>query len=501
MTAVADSQDDHADCLRCTDVVDADGLPVKLGPCSTEEYPPLPLDDVTAEAVRQARESCAGNARRTGLSRRAFLRSACAVATTLVALDACSKAAHKAAGRSPGGTYPIPTEATTEPQAAQAALGGNEFVLDVQAHLLDHTLDPAAKAEFAPFASGFPQRLCGEHDPDDCFSIEHFLEEMFVGSDTNMLVLSAVPVALEHDPLSPAVMRETRRVAGAVCHDDRVLLHGKVAPTALSLPQVLAGMESLAQAMPIVGWKTYTHLVGPGWWLDDHDATAPRVGEAFIRKAVELGVPRIAVHKGLISAAYNTPEDVGAAARAHPDVSFLVYHSGYQIGHLEGPYREGNGGIDALITSLRRAGIGPNANVYADMGTTWWHLMRDPTQGAHAWGKLLRFVGADNVVWGTDSIWYGSPQDQIQAFRALEISSELQERYAYPELTPALKAKVLGLNAARVYGVEHRIETSCRFDRADLTHARAERPSGNALYGPRTRRQFLALRSSTTRGS
>ena len=102
------------------------------------------------------------------------------------------------------------------------------------------------------------------------------------------------------------------------------------------------------------------------------------------------------------------------------------------------------------MTSLRRAGIGPNANVYADLGTTWWQLMRDPTQGAHARGKVLRYVGEDNVVWGTDSIWYGSPQDQMQAFRALQISPEFQERYGYPELTPAIKAKVLGLNGARV---------------------------------------------------
>jgi predicted TIM-barrel fold metal-dependent hydrolase len=184
-------------------------------------------------------------------------------------------------------------------------------------------------------------------------------------------------------------------------------------------------------------------------------------------------------------------------ARAHPDVSFLVYHSGYELDHPEGPYQEGNRGIDALITSLRNAGVAPNSNVFVDLGTTWWQLMRDPTQGAHAWGKLLRFVGEDNALWGTDSIWYGSPQDQIQAFRALEISTELQERYGYPELTPARKAKVLGLNATRVYGVQNRITTRCRFAPADLARARASTPGGTALYGPRTRRQFLGLASSS----
>ena len=78
--------------------------------------------------------------------------------------------------------------------------------------------------------------------------------------------------------------------------------------------------------------------------------------------------------------------------------------------------------------------------------------MRDPTQAAHVLGKLLVAVGPDHVLWGTDSLWYGSPQDQIQAFRAFEISTELQERYGYPALTPALKRKILGANAAALYG-------------------------------------------------
>ena len=50
-------------------------------------------------------------------------------------------------------------------------------------------------------------------------------------------------------------------------------------------------------------------------------------------------------------------------------------------------------------------------------------------------GKLLAAVGPDRVVWGTDSIWYGSPQGQIEAFRAFEITPEYQERFGYPALT------------------------------------------------------------------
>jgi predicted TIM-barrel fold metal-dependent hydrolase len=410
------------------------------------------------------------------MSRRRFLLTACAAATTLVAIEGCSQDSHKAKGTRPGGSYRVPTEATTEPDVATTVLGGDEFVFDVQGHFLDYSVDPLAIEEFDEIISrSFKQMACGEHEPRDCFSIEHFLEEMFLRSDTNMAILSGIPVPLEHDPMSPAALAEARRLGGAVCHDDRVLLHGKVAPTAASLDDVLAGMETLAGTMPLVGWKTYTHKVGPGWWLDDHEADAPAVGASVIRKAAELGVPRIAVHKGLVPSRYNTPEDVGPAAQAHPDVNFLVYHSGYVLGREEGPYTDETAdvGINALLTSLRRAGIGPNQNVYVDLGTTWWHLMSDPNQAAHAWGKLLRDVGEDNVLWGTDSIWYGPPQDQIQAFRALQISEELQERFGYPALTDEVKRKVLGVNGARAYGITTPVTTRCEFTPEELRALRA----------------------------
>ena len=92
--------------------------------------------------------------------------------------------------------------------------------------------------------------------------------------------------------------------------------------------------------------------------------------------------------------------------------------------------------------------------MYAELGSTWRAVMADLDQAAHVLGKLLLAVGEDNIVWGTDSIWYGSPQDQIAAFRAFQITPEFQERFGYPGLTAERKAKILGLNALRVFGIE-----------------------------------------------
>ena len=96
----------------------------------------------------------------------------------------------------------------------------------------------------------------------------------------------------------------------------------------------------------------------------------------------------------------------------------------------------------------------PGANVYAELGSTWYLMLRRPTEAAHVLGKLLLAVGEDRILWGTDSVWYGAPQPLIDAFRAFHIPERLQEEFGYPEFTDAVKAKILGLNAARLYDVE-----------------------------------------------
>jgi predicted TIM-barrel fold metal-dependent hydrolase len=176
---------------------------------------------------------------------------------------------------------------------------------------------------------------------------------------------------------------------------------------------------------------------------------------------------------------------VGPAAAAHPDITFVIYHSGYETGVVEGPYDPAapNAGIDRLLASLEANGIGPGGNVLCELGSTWRNVMGDPDQAAHVLGKLLKAVGEDSVVWGTDSIWYGTPQDQIQAFRAFQISPELQERHGYPELTDALKAKVLGATSAALYGVELE-SVPCPFGRDDLEQLRLALPSARTLGPP-----------------
>jgi predicted TIM-barrel fold metal-dependent hydrolase len=281
-----------------------------------------------------------------------------------------------------------------------------------------------------------------------------------------------------------------------------VLLHAQALPNYGSLEANLEEMEANTRRYPIAAWKVFTHFPdafgdpGNAWRLDDADPGLPQVGHAFIQKSRELGVKTICAHKGFgAGSRYASPEDVPGAARDFPDVDFIVYHSGFEAGTPEGPYAAAtqNQGVNRLIAAMRKHRVGPNQNVYAELGSTWWTIMRDPIQAAHLLGKLLRYVGENNVLWGTDCIFYGSPQDQIQTLRSFEISKEFQERFGYPELTRERKAKILGLNGARVYGIEPRTD-QCEFTRRDLERIRRQIGAKHATYGPRNAAEVKAVR-------
>jgi hypothetical protein len=110
-------------------------------------------------------------------------------------------------------------------------------------------------------------------------------------------------------------------------------------------------------------------------------------------------------------------------------------------------------GVDRLVASLQGADLRPGANVYAELGSTWYLMLRRPREAAHVLGKLLGAVGPERIVWGTDSIWYGSPQSLVDAFRTFEIPEWMQEEFGYPALTEWTKTRILGQNARAVYGI------------------------------------------------
>jgi uncharacterized protein len=467
-------------------------LPIKLEPCSNGEYLPLPMSAVEAETIRRTRDEAERQARRLGVSRRTFLRSVAGAALMLGVLDATAREARG----STGGRYRLPRGAASDLDIARAALGGDEFIFDVQVHYLNYDL---AQPGGLGIGSLFPQQNCGEDDPRACFAVDHVIEEMFLKSDTSTIVMSAIPIPGDANPLSIDDMELVKRIVTELCGRGHVLLQGQTFPSIGNAAEQLDAMRALREDHKIGAWKVYTHAGGPPWWLDDHEAGVSQSGTAFLENVREVGPRIVAVHKGFglvggNNRGYASPVDIGPAAEANPDIKFVVYHSGYEPGTEEGPYTDETAevGVNRLITSTRAAGIGRGDNVYPELGSTWRSVMSDPEQAAHVLGKLLAEYGPDNVVWGTDSIWYGSPQDQIQAFRAFEITEEFQEQFGYPALTPKVKEKILGLNSARIYKVKP-VGDDCDFTREELEEVRQALPTGMRTFGPSTVEDTRAL--------
>ena len=461
---------------------DEDGqLPILLDPASSDEYRPLPLSPVVREARRRAWADAADNARRLGMSRRDFLRTSMGAATVLLALNACSKEEAANRGTTPGGTFDVPEEAGIDEETSTSVLVDDTGlpVIDAQAHFLEYDLTKPLDPTF--FGSGFPQANCGASDPRVCFGIDRFVETLYTQSETAVAVLSAVPAPdARTGELNIEVMDRARQRISQGVGSGKLLIHGLVVPTGRALSAALEDIEAVAKTYKVDGWKAYTTNT-TGWRLDDGDLNVPQVGMASLQKISDLGIPRISIHKGISPPdnPYSSPEDVGPAAKAFPDVKFSIYHSGWEPGVTEVPYSPdaSDKGSNRLVASLRKAEIGPGKNVYAELGTTWFNLMRAPDEAAHLLGKLLLAVGEDRILWGTDSIWYGSPQGMIDAFRTFDITPEFQERYGYPALTDKVKGKILARNAAEYYGL-------------DLsTIEKRPRPPGEALASTTTTRR------------
>ncbi len=473
-------------------------LPIKIDTASNGEYAPIPLSPVHHRARRLAFESATDNAKRLGIDRRSFLVSACGVASSLLAINDTY-----AASGARGGFYQVDREAALDLQLARSSVDGAEFVFDVQGHFVNPTgawlkrLPPGAKPlqGFTSSARCAPHRGPGALDYLRCIGPEQFVKDVFMDSDTDLMVLSFVPSTREGEPLTMEEAAATASIVERLNGTHRLLIHGRVNPNQHG---DLEGMDELAARYKIAAWKTYTQW-GPsdagGFFMDDEP------GIKLIEKARQLGIRNIAIHKGLAfgpkSYEHSTCVDIGRVAKRYPDVNFLIYHSGYVPDKAERAYDpQRTDGIDALITSLLENGIKPGSNVYPELGSTWRLAMRDPDTAAHVIGKLVKYCGENNVLWGTDSIWYGSPQDQIQAFRTFQIAPELRDKHGYVEITPALRAKIFGQNALKIYPVAPDVvKKHIKQDKvAVLRQEYRERPDpAYVTYGPKTRREFLNL--------
>jgi predicted TIM-barrel fold metal-dependent hydrolase len=139
------------------------------------------------------------------------------------------------------------------------------------------------------------------------------------------------------------------------------------------------------------------------------------------------------------------------AAKDFPDLDFLLYHAGLLRVATD---QSADVPWTTEFCQMKKKEPGLR-NIYMELGSTFGQLATtNPTACAHLLGQCIDAFGADHVLWGTDAIWYGTPQWQIEAFRRFEIPPALTEKHGYAPLTRPVKEQIFGLNAARMFGVD-----------------------------------------------
>ncbi len=430
-------------------------FPVPTQVVSNEEFIPPPQSDAQLEVEARTLELVEQPARKQGLSRRDFLRTGSGKAAGLMAMNMVF-----------GNCYEVEAAELTDQAAHQEKWPKDQFIFDVQTHHVDveghwyqNTQDGLAALNFFKMLRpGFDAK-----DPKELvtlFNLDHYVKEIFFDSDTVMAVISGVPTATwENNILPPDRMVGTRKHVNDLSGSRRVLSHGLIRPN-LGKPE-LDEMERQVKSLKIDAWKMYTgaETGKNAWWLDDEKVAYP-----FWERTAKLGVKNVCVHKGLPLGLFNEehcmPRDVFKAAKDWPQLNFIIYHSGFRGFTplaLKEPKVDDPQYIPWISQIIKVCKDNPAVkNIYFELGSTFGMTSAyAPDVCMHMLGQMLQVPnGEDRILWGTDSIWGGSPQSQIERMRRFKIKDEFIEKYQYPQVTDKIKAKIFGLNAARLFNVD-----------------------------------------------
>src|SRR6266513_1793258 len=462
----------------------------------------MPAPQTTKQREFEARIKAYGSelAGHQGMSRRAFFKTAAGMAAAFVAMN-----------ETYGPLYEVSrAEAAIPEMAGERAQGlSKQFIMDMHTHFLrdDTRIMNFVRQREAVGKAGWNPALQGKPQTIEDLKFANYYKEVFLDSDTKVALISGAPSDIPQDWfLTNEMKAETRARVNREAGSRRMLSHAIVTP---AQPGWLEAVDHAIRDLKPDSFKGYTigdntnkNVSKHPWRMDDDKLVYP-----FYEKLLKAGYDKVCVHKGLFPPsveqqfphllAHSDVRDVGKAARDWPKLNFIIYHGGYRFaggGRVEDAWEqfERTGRIE-WVTDLAdvpsKYGV---TNVYADVGQLFAQTtVADPRTTAAMMGQLVRGLGADRVVWGSDAIWTGSPQWQIEALRRLEIPEDMQKKYGFKPLGPAdgpVKSAIFGETNARLYKYERRDALAGdRFAALKQEYERAGAERSNLRYGYITR--------------
>lgn len=430
-------------------------LPIPTQIVSNEEFVPIPQTPQQKQVERKLNEIADGAARKLGVSRRQFLASSGGMAAAFLAMNAVFGCR----------SFDVDPAEVMEPGATAEKWPKREFIFDVQTHHVaaGRVIEMPPLLRYREFGAmmGNDALKGRQHAWDDLY-LANYVKEIFLDSDTVVAVITGLPSKTESQNVLPAAdMVETRAQVNGLARSKRLIAHGLFSPDLGS--QNMEEMQRQVEQLKIEAWKGYPGQPlapdGRGWWMDDEKVAYPAY--EYSRR---VGIKTICVHKGLPlpvwDMEHSSPRDVPKAALDFPDMNFLIYHAAFR-------------GVQELLAAAQddfkttqyvpwisdlceaRKKNPKMTNVYMELGTTFGMVaVTFPKAAAYILGLMIDAFGDDHVLWGTDSIWWGSPQWQIEAFRRLQMPEDYMQRFGFKPLTAEVKAKIFGLNGAKIYGID-----------------------------------------------
>lgn len=469
-------------------------IPTQL--VSSDEY--LPIAQTERQKQVAARLNAWGDeyGSKNGLSRRRFFQTAAGMATAYAAMNEVY-----------GPLFGVSPAEAKSVELAQARADGlkDQFIMDVHTHFLrdDTRLAGFARMREAVGKAGWNPELVGKPQTVEDLKYPTWFKEIYLDSDTKVALISGSPSEIPEDWfLTNDMKRDARTKVNRRAGSRRLLSHGIFAP---GYPGWMDEVDrTLAEDKPdswkgyTVGDNTHKELAKHPWRMDDEKLVYP-----FYEKIVKAGYDIVCVHKGLYAPSvekqfphltpYAAVDDVGKAAKDWPNIRFVIYHSAYRWvgGKPEDAWAEfEKTGRIAWTSDLAdipaKYGV---SNVYGDLGQLFaMTAVVEPRLCAALMGILVKGLGADHVIWGTDSLWTGSPQWQIEGLRRLEIPEDMRKKHGFAELGPAsgpVKQAIFGGNSARMYkyDVKKAAWREDRFASIKADYERRGRDPSNLRYG------------------
>ena len=438
---------------------------------SSDEFTPLPQTARQKQVEVRVKELGGELARHQGMSRRRFFQTAAGMAAAFVAMNDVYGPIFGASR----------AEAATPEMANERAKGlADQFIMDMHTHFLrdDTRLEGFVRSREAVGKSGWNPALAGKPQTLEDLKFANYFKEVFFDSDTKVALISGSGSEEPRDWfLTNEMKAEARAKVNRLAGSKRMFAH------AIFMPGMPGWMDDVDRAIDqlkpdsfkgyTVGDNTNKDLARHPWRMDDEKLLYP-----FYEKLVKAGLVNVCVHKGLYPqsttqrfpalVAYADVRDVGKAARDWPQLNFVIYHSAFRF--AGGEWATGWAQFDQTgrvdwVTDLAeipaKYGV---TNVYGDLGQIFAQsTVAEPRLCAAMMGTLVKGLGWDHVVWGTDAVWTGSPQWQIEGLRRLEIPEEMQKKHGFAPLGPAdgpIKRAIFGETSARLYGYAHRADLS-----------------------------------------